>query len=91
MLFRSALRQLGQQEVLQRAALASSRRAYDIAVQRLAEGTVDLVTVLQTQTTLFQAEDALTQARANRYLAAIALYQALGGGWGKGDADKPAP
>ncbi|MBS7805631.1 efflux transporter outer membrane subunit [Rhizobiales bacterium TNE-4] len=86
-----ALRQLGQQEVLQRAALASSRRAYDIAVQRLAEGTVDLVTVLQTQTTLFQAEDALTQARANRYLAAIALYQALGGGWGKGDADKPAP
>jgi NodT family efflux transporter outer membrane factor (OMF) lipoprotein len=85
------LRQLGQQEVLQRAALASSRRAYDIAVQRLAEGTVDLVTVLQTQTALFQAEDALTQARANRYLAAIALYQALGGGWGKGDADRFAP
>jgi multidrug efflux system outer membrane protein len=85
------LRQLGQQEVLQRAALASSRRAYDIAVQRLAEGTVDLVTVLQTQTALFQAEDALTQARANRYLAAIALYQALGGGWGKGDADTFAP
>jgi outer membrane protein TolC len=49
------------------------------------------VTVLQTQTALFQAEDALTQARANRYLAAIALYQALGGGWGKGDADKLAP
>lgn len=76
------LRQLGLQEALQRESLASSRRAYDIAVQRLREGTVDLVTVLQTQTTLFQSEDALTQVRANRYLAAIALYQALGGGWG---------
>lgn len=85
------LRQLSQQEVLQRVSLASSRRAYDIAVQRLREGTVDLVTVLQTQTALFQSEDALTQVRVNRYLAAIALYQALGGGWGKGDADKPAP
>ena len=86
------LRQLGQQEALQRESLASSRRAYDIAVQRLREGTVDLVTVLQTQTTLFQAEDALTQVRANRYLAAIALYQALGGGWGvkpNGEQDGP--
>lgn len=87
-----ALRQLSQQEVLQRQSLASSRRAYDIAVQRLREGTVDLVTVLQTQTTLFQAEDALTQVRANRYLAAIALYQALGGGWGAKDGTgEPAP
>lgn len=87
-----ALRQLGLQEALQRESLASSRRAYDIAVQRLREGTVDLVTVLQTQTTLFQAEDVLTQVRANRYLAAIALYQALGGGWGgKPDGERKAP
>ena len=46
-----------------------------------ARGTVDLVTVLQTQQTLFQAEDALAQARLAHVQAIISLYQALGGGW----------
>nr|WP_256515623.1 efflux transporter outer membrane subunit [Alsobacter ponti] len=76
-----AVRQLAEQERLQRESLASSRRAYDIAEQRLREGTVDLVTVLNTQTTLFQAQDALTRVRLARFLASVSLYQALGGGW----------
>src|SRR4030095_3919736 len=49
--------------------------------QRLREGTVDLVTVLQTQQTLYQADDALVQARLAHVLAIVSLYQALGGGW----------
>ena len=61
--------------------MTSSRRAFDISEQRLREGTVDLVTVLQTQQTLFQAEDTLAQARLARLQAIVSLYQALGGGW----------
>jgi outer membrane protein TolC len=37
--------------------------------------------VLNTQLTLFQAEDALWQAQLARLLAIVSLYQALGGGW----------
>ena len=61
--------------------MTSSRRAFDISEQRLREGTVDLITVLQTQQTLFQAQDALAQARLAHVQAIISLYQALGGGW----------
>jgi NodT family efflux transporter outer membrane factor (OMF) lipoprotein len=76
-----AVRQTAERERLQREVVASSRRAFDIAEQRLNEGTVDLVTVLSTQQALFQAEDALIQAQLNRLLAVVSLVQALGGGW----------
>jgi outer membrane protein, multidrug efflux system len=39
------------------------------------------VTVLNTQLTLFQAEDALWQAQLARLQAFVSVYQALGGGW----------
>ncbi|HET7910583.1 MAG TPA: efflux transporter outer membrane subunit [Pseudolabrys sp.] len=76
-----AIRRTAERERLQREVVTSSRRAFDISEQRLREGTVDLVTVLQTQQTLFQAEDALAQARLAHVLAVVSLYQALGGGW----------
>jgi outer membrane protein TolC len=37
--------------------------------------------VLQTQQTLYQAEDLLAQARLAHVQAIVSLYQALGGGW----------
>jgi NodT family efflux transporter outer membrane factor (OMF) lipoprotein len=77
-----AAQQLAQQERLQRDAVTSSRRAYELSVSRLREGTVDLVTVLQTQIALFQAQDALAVVRLQRLQAAVGLFQALGGGWG---------
>ena len=58
-----AIRQTALRERLQRDVVTSSRRAFDISEQRLRQGTIDLVTVLQTQQTLYQAEDALVQAR----------------------------
>jgi outer membrane protein TolC len=61
--------------------VASSRRAFEISETRLREGAVDLVTVLNTQQTLFQAEDTLAQARLARLQAVVGLFQALGGGW----------
>lgn len=76
-----AIRQTAERERLQREVVTSSRRAFDISEQRLREGTVDLVTVLQTQQTLYQAEDLLAQARLAHVQAIVSLYQALGGGW----------
>ncbi|MGB8401218.1 efflux transporter outer membrane subunit [Bradyrhizobium sp.] len=66
---------------LQREVVAASRRAFQLAEQQLRAGTADIVTVLNTQLTLFQAEDALSQAQLARLLAIVSLYQALGGGW----------
>jgi outer membrane protein TolC len=76
-----AVRQTAQRERLQGEVVASSRRAFDIAEQRLREGTVDLVTVLQTQQTLYSAIDSQVQARLAHMQAIVSLYQALGGGW----------
>ena len=70
-----------ERERLQRDVVMSSRSAFQIAEQRLREGTVDLVTVLQTQQTLFQAEDTLALVRFARVQAVLSLFQALGGSW----------
>jgi multidrug efflux system outer membrane protein len=66
---------------LQRAVAAASRRAFQLAGDQLRAGTTDVVTVMNVQTTLFQAEDSLVQAQLARLQAIISLYQALGGGW----------
>jgi len=76
-----AVQQGAERERLQREAVMSSRRAFELTETRLREGTVDLITVLNVQQTLFQNEDALVQARLARLLAVVSLYQALGGGW----------
>jgi multidrug efflux system outer membrane protein len=75
------IRQTALRERLQRDVVTSSRRAFEISEQRLRQGTIDLVTVLQTQQTLYQAEDNLAQARLAHVQAIVSLYQALGGGW----------
>ena len=67
---------------MQREVVTASRRAFQLAEQQLRAGTADIVTVLNTQLTLFQAEDSLSQAQLARLLAIVSLYQALGGGWG---------
>jgi outer membrane protein, multidrug efflux system len=70
-----------QRERLQQIVVNSSREAFRLAETRLREGTVDLVTVLQTQQTLFTAEDNYSLARLARLQAVLSLFQALGGGW----------
>ena len=76
-----AVRQTALRARLQRDVVTSSRRAFQISEQRLRQGTIDLVTVLQTQQKFYQAEDALAQAQLAHVLAVVSLYQALGGGW----------
>jgi outer membrane protein, multidrug efflux system len=84
-----AIRQTSDKFRLQRVVVAASRRAFQLSEQQLQAGTADIVTVLNTQLTLFQAEDVLWQAQLAQLLAIVSLYQALGGGW-EPKMEKPA-
>ena len=76
-----AVRETAEYEARQREAVAASRRALEITEQRLREGTIDVVTLFNTQTTLFGNQDALARVRLQRFSATVSLFQALGGGW----------
>jgi multidrug efflux system outer membrane protein len=71
-----------EQEVLQLQVVVEAREALRIAEVRYREGVDDLLTVLDAQRTLFQAEDQVAQIRLSRLQASVSLYKALGGGWG---------
>jgi len=77
----TTLKQANERLRLQRIVVSSSRRAFELSERQLRAGTADIVTVLNTQLTLFQAEDSLAQFQLARLLAVVTLYQALGGGW----------
>jgi outer membrane protein, multidrug efflux system len=76
-----ALAQFTRQERLQIEAVKNSQRAFDVSETQLRAGTINLITVLQTQQTLLIAENTLAQVRLTKLLAASSLFQALGGGW----------
>ena len=76
-----ALQQTSLQEKYLREDVLASQMAFYLSEQQLREGTVNLVTLLQTEQTLFQAESSLVQVQLNRLLAGVSLFQALGGGW----------
>jgi len=86
-----ALEQTSLQEKYQREAVLASQMAFYLSEQQLREGTVNLVTLLQTEQTLFTAEEALVQVQLARLLAAVSLFQALGGGWSPADKVASAP
>jgi multidrug efflux system outer membrane protein len=76
-----AIQETSRQLKLQAEAAAAARRAYEVAEARLREGTIDIITLSTTETTLFQTEDTLALVRLNYFQAATGLFQALGGGW----------
>jgi len=61
--------------------VATAQRAADIARAQMLAGTVDITTVLQAETTLFNDQDILAQVRLTRFQALLNIYKALGGGW----------
>jgi len=85
-----AVQLTARRERLQRDVVASSRKAFDISETRLREGTIDQVTLLQTQQTLFTALDTLAQAQFDRLNAVVSLFEALGGGWQKPKLEEAA-
>jgi outer membrane protein, multidrug efflux system len=77
----AAVKLYAEQEELTRQSLVASQRAFQLSQDRLKQGVLDVVTLLQTEQTLFTTQDTLIQARLLRFTEAIALYQALGGAY----------
>jgi outer membrane protein TolC len=70
-----------EQESLQEKVVEQARLALKLAEIRYREGADDLLTALDAQRTLFQAEDQLAQIRLARLQASVGLFKALGGAW----------
>ena len=76
-----AVEMAAQQEAAQEVAVETSQRANDIAQAQLFSGTIDVITMLNTERTLFQAQDLLVQVKLTHAQAVVSLFKALGGGW----------
>ncbi|MEO1083612.1 MAG: TolC family protein, partial [Acidobacteriota bacterium] len=63
------------------AAVQSASEAAELADQRYAAGLVDLLSVLDTEQTVFSTEEQLVIAKGDQVAAFSNLYRALGGGW----------
>jgi multidrug efflux system outer membrane protein len=70
-----------QQERNQQNIVMQASRSLRLNEDRYREGSVDLQTLLDSQRSFFQAQDALVQQRLARLKATVDLYKALGGGW----------
>ncbi len=77
----TALRYSGEQEQLERQAIEVAQRSATIAQAQLQAGTIDIITSLNTQTTLYNDLDLLTQIRLSRFQALVNVYKAMGGGF----------
>ena len=79
-----AARETADQQERQRDAVAKARRAFEFAQAQMSAGTVNVLTVLNTENALFSAQDVLVQVEYSHLQALIDLYTALGGGWQQG-------
>jgi outer membrane protein, multidrug efflux system len=69
----------------------ASAEAERISELQYREGIVDLTTLIQTQQTLFTAQDSLAQAKLAYAQAVIGLYESLGGGWSQNPQENTQP
>lgn len=77
----AATSRTAEQEQLQSRVVEEARKSLSLAEIRYKEGADDLLSTLDAQRTLFQAQDQLASLRLSRLEAAVALYKALGGSW----------
>jgi outer membrane protein, multidrug efflux system len=66
----------------------ASSEAFRISELQYREGTIDILNLLLTQQTLFNAEQTLVQTKLARLESDVSLYIALGGGWSQQESDK---
>jgi outer membrane protein, multidrug efflux system len=69
--------------------VSSLQQAVDLAIDRYEGGVSSYLEVTTNQNSLFPAQLNLAAVRAERYLALISLYRALGGGWQVRNTDAP--
>jgi NodT family efflux transporter outer membrane factor (OMF) lipoprotein len=79
-----AVRQTADQQQRQRDAVTKAQRAYEFAQAQMSAGTVNILTVLNTENALFSAQDTLVQVEYSHLQALVDLFTALGGGWHQG-------
>ena len=77
----STIRSLAEQEGARRAASADADRTEQLTLNQYLQGQVPYTTVVTAQVTALNARQTLSQLMSSRQAAAIALIQALGGGW----------
>lgn len=69
-------------------AVRSGQRAVELANGRYRAGISDILSLLQSQSALYQSQDQLIQSEQRLALYQVVLFKALGGGW-EIDRDKP--
>jgi NodT family efflux transporter outer membrane factor (OMF) lipoprotein len=77
----AATRVLAQQQELQRQASEAADKVEQQVLNRYKAGQVSYSEVVQAQVTALNARRTLVQTRSDRQTTAVALIQALGGGW----------
>jgi outer membrane protein, multidrug efflux system len=79
-----AAEQTEEQRIRQQDAVNKARRAFQFAQTQMSAGTVNILTVLNTENALFSAQDELVQIQYLHLQSMVDLYTALGGGWQEG-------
>jgi NodT family efflux transporter outer membrane factor (OMF) lipoprotein len=79
-----AAQQTAEQQSRQRDAVATAKRAFEFSQIQMSAGTVNILTVLNTENALFSAQDELVQVNFLHLQALVDLFTALGGGWNQG-------
>lgn len=69
------------QIVAQQQLVAAYQRAYDLSRQRFDQGVDGYLSVLDSQRSLFSAQQVLVETRLLRLNNLVSLYRVLGGGW----------
>ncbi|MEI9959712.1 MAG: efflux transporter outer membrane subunit [Limisphaerales bacterium] len=77
----SGIHHLANQSEAQQRAVASARRAADLASDRYRSGIVSYIEVVDASRDTLSAERANAQLAGQRLIAAVQLVKALGGGW----------
>jgi outer membrane protein, multidrug efflux system len=79
-----ATQQTLEQQARQQKAVDTARRAFQYAQTQMSAGTVNILTVLNTENALFSAQDELVQIQYLHLQSLVDLFTALGGGWQQG-------
>jgi NodT family efflux transporter outer membrane factor (OMF) lipoprotein len=79
-----AARQTKEQQRRQQTAVDTAQRAFQYAQIQMSAGTVNILTVLNTENALFSAQDELVQVQFLHLQSLVDLFTALGGGWQQG-------
>jgi outer membrane protein TolC len=74
----AGIKSANERAVLSRGTVTESQNAYNIAKARLDAGAIDYLTLLETQRSLYQAQDDQITADVGRVEAFVQLRKALG-------------